>query len=620
MSSTIPIGPWPKGVNLIDSVGTLESDELSKCENYRLNPVGYPYKRPGHSLFGSGGTKINGDHFLQFLHRLYTGSGSKILMAIVNGKFFTIDDTTGASSGVDLDGNSSNSMSTTALMNTFTYKDRIYILDGTKAYRYNGSVITPTGFPGMSSVSNSQATGGSLTTLATYKYKFAPVCGNMGEGPASGLTTITMTGSNNKNNLSVITQPNARYECSTIRIYRTNANGSDFYFLTELAFGVTTYSDGNADTALGSKLIDVHNAPPTAKFAITGYDDRTYYCGMTGADASLIDVSDVGWPDRCYDNENFTVANNNGDILTAVGRVPAGVVFFKRKSMWLLRSFNSGIINISPEIGTTSPLSVIEVPGGLIFLSTRGEVYLFDGVNLTEIGRRVKPEFVGISSSAAARVVACYHDFRYHIAYDYRGTNSYNSRVLEYDLVGQKWDGPHYNGNNYNVGYFCVFDSERDYNELLWGEARAASGSYIYIRNDSSLLDRNAKFTSALRTGQNITFQEEFSKIVEKTLTVLFVKGRFTSDTTLSANLILDDEITKVSCTPVQADISQSPLFGKAIFGTDKFTIVVVKTGRDNFGIDARGRALILELFDGGTSTDHGIEEINALGKALPLK
>jgi hypothetical protein len=586
---------------------------LSRCTNYRLDIKGYPYKRPGYNRYGTTPVKINSNNFVNFVTRYYKAAGTKFMIAAANGKLYTVNDLTGAATQILIDNDVANLMHASSLYQTITYKDRLYIYDGTKPVRYNGTDSVYAGFYLFPAPAGVASAGGGLSA-GTYKYMVTSVAGDMGEGPAG--TTLTIVAAlNDKIDLSTITDPAARYENSAKRIYRTVANGAVFFFLTELPLATSTYQDVTADSALLSQYVPVHNPRTDTRFAILGYDDRVYYSGMSGVSASTVEVSDIGFSDRILDNEFFTVANNDNDLITGCAKTPSGLIFFKRNSCWLSRSFNSALTNVSPKVGTVSPQSIVEVPGGIVFLATRGEVYFYDGVNLTEIGRNIKPEFLEMPAAALARVTAVYHDFRYIISYDPSGSQGYNWKQLEYDLLAGKWDGPHENGDKLTASCFVAFDSERDRNELIWGEAKASIGSYIYVRRSNQYLDYLNKISSTLRTGE--TFVDSSGPII---ISKAHLKGHFTSDTILKMRLILDDEVSFVEASPFAGLTgAQQAIFGIAQFGIDKFGTLLhtLGTGEGTFGIEARADTPSFEVTDEGTSTYHEIEEILVLGTGL---
>lgn len=617
----IDLGPFSKGLNLADAI--LGPDELLSCLNTRLGIRGDSYKRPGHTTYGITPTVINGNNLVNFLLRFYRADGVKKLIGAAGGKLRFGDDTAGTWTDISIDGSGA-SMHVSNLVDYTLYKNRLYLADGLRPQRYNGTDNIYAGAFTHVAPTLAQTTGGALTLLSTYKYAISSVTSDMGEGPIGAVATITLTGSNNRVNLTGIGVAAAKHEEITKKIYRTHANGSVYYLLAEIPTATTTYNDILADTAQGAQYIPVHVPPADARFVITGYDDRTYWFGRAGANASLVDVSDVGFPDRILDTEFVAVSNNDGDILQGGGLSPAGIVFFKRNSTWLLRSFNSPLSNLQPKgkrgsgVGSTAPFSIITTPIGLIFISQRGEVYNFDGANVEEIGRGVLPEFQGMTQAAMGQIMACYHDYRYIVSYDWRGSRGYNWKTLEYDTRTGKWEGPHYNTDLYTPSYYTVFDTVLDKGELYWGEAKAATGSYVYGRNEFTNTDRGSKFISTFR------FYTPTNRLGDIKTKKIFILGQVSADATLTAKHI--DELgvgTSVLLNTPNAVVG-SKLNDGSNFGPGapvaKFGGTTTQIFEGSFGPGARANLPTLEISDGGTATSISITQISALVETLPLK
>jgi hypothetical protein len=618
----IDIGPFHKGVNLIDPV--LDKDELESCLNTRLGVRGNSYKRPGHSTYGNNPAKINGDALVNFLLRYYRADGTKKLIGAAGGKLRFGDDVTGAWTDISINGSGA-SMHATNLVDYTIYKNRLYLADGTNPQRYNGTDDIYAGFFSHAAPTAVAAAGANLG-VGTYKYRVASVAGDMGEGPYGAETSIVIAGGPNQAvNLSVIDNAPAKYEETAKNIYRTKVNGSVFYLLTQIPAGTTVYADTVVtDATLGQQYISVHTPPADARFVITGYDDRTYWFGRAGVNASLVDVSDVGFPDRILDSDFTTVANNDGDILTGGGLCPAGIVFFKRNSAWLLRAFNSPLANLQPKskrgagVGSTSPFSIVTTPVGLIFMSQRGEIYKFDGANVDEIGQNIITEFAGMTQNAMSAVMACYHDYRYIISYDWRGSRGYNWKTLEYDIRTGKWEGPHYNADLYTPSYYAVFDTVLDKGELYWGEARAAAGSFVYGRTEFTKTDRGNKFISTLR------FQLSSDYLGDIKSKKIFILGKISQDAILSASHLDDNKAVTgvVLNTPISIVGSKWNDGSNLGPGSNvaKFGSVTTVLFEGSFGPSARANSPSIEISDGGTSTVTEIQQISALVEILPPK
>lgn len=627
MVDPIPLGPYTDGVNLIDHPLNLKRTELSLCKNQRVGPRGNQYKRPGHDNYGSSPAKINGDALVNLLVRYYKSDGSKLLIGAAGGKLRKGDDGTGAWTDIDINGTGA-SMAVSTLADWTVYKNRLYLADGVNPIRYNMVDAIYAGFfVHPAPVFVSQTTGGFLTTGGLYKYFVVSRTTDMGDGPAGSILSVQLTGGNNKINITVPVSAPVKHEEASMLLYRTKANG-DLYYLVGAVTPGGAYTDTMADSSLGTtEYIQIHVPRADSRFVITGHDERTYWFGRAGANASIVEASDVGFPDRIPDNSFFTVSNNDGDILTGGGLTPGGIVFFKKTSLWLLRAFGYGLTNIYPKekkgsgVGSTAPFSIVTTPVGLIFLSQKGEIYLFDGAGIKEIGRNVSPEFKGMTQATISRVVACYHDYRYQISYDFRNQKGYNWKTLEYDVFYDKWDGPHENVDLYTPSYYSVWDSVLDSGQLAWGESKAANGSYARVRSDLSRSDRGSKYVSTVRTGAN---QNNLGDVKS---TKIFVHAELSSGALLTASQI-DERGNKVS-----VDIQEgSPIVGSKLNGTDNLGGLgavppIFKLGgsqfevlEDSFGPEANSKLPIYELSDSGSASEMNITQVMVMANILQPK
>lgn len=624
--SPIELGPFTGGVNLTDPLTKLKEDELALCQNTRMGVRGDFYKRPGHDYYAApvAPSKVNGDKFVNLLVRFYRSlSPTKTLIAAANGKLRKGDDALGTWTDISIDGSGA-SMNSDNLCDFMIYKNYLYIADGTKPQRYNGTDDIYAGHFVYGAPTLAQPTGGSIPN-GTYKYFITSVEGDRGEGSKGTEGSITVSGGPKQVDVGVADAA-AKYGQTAKNIYRTKVGGSIFYYLTTLAVGVTTFPDNIVDASLGPEFVPTHKPPDECRFCIMGHDDRAYWFGRTGVNASIVEVSDVGFPDRILDATGFfTVSNNDGDVITGGGLAPAGPVFFKRNSIWLSRGFGFGLINIVPKekrgvgLGTVSPFSIVTTPAGLIFLSQRGEVYLFDGTNVTEIGRQIKSEFNGMTQGGFEKVVACYHDYRYQISYDWRGQKGYNWKTLEYDIRTGKWEGPHTNVDLYTPSYYSVWDSVLDKGELSWGESQSTSGSYVYVRTEFTKRDRGNKFISAIRTGQLA-----LAKLGEIVSTKIFVFGKFSGDAIIQAIHINESGVRSLVNLSIPIPAGGTKLNdGKDVGPSSnvaKWGDIVLQVLEGSLPTSSRSRLPQYEITDGGTAEDGTMDLVEVLVEALPLK
>jgi len=133
-----------------------------------------------------------------------------------------------------------------------------------------------------------QTTGGMLTLGGAYQYRFVYAHGSspppapvpaLSESMPSDTVSVTLAGANNQIDLKAIPDDPEPAGCYThVRIYRTVAGGSDFYYVNEIAVGQTDYSDTLSDADLLGR--------PELNEDVLNADSASYTYYVTFADAA----------------------------------------------------------------------------------------------------------------------------------------------------------------------------------------------------------------------------------------------------------------------------------------------------------------------------------------------
>lgn len=198
-----------------------------------------------------------------------------------------------------------------------------------------------------------------------------------------------------------------------VRIYRTKANGTDFYLEREFFegdSGVSTFTDANGsgisikylslgvrDDELGavyeSDLYDHGNAPAS---------DVGAYAGQRVLIAS---GSDIYWSD--LDGvEYYNTANGYtpvGDVVTAIAPFRDGWAVFSCDRLWLVQILDGlpSIVEINTPVGTVWPKAMCTVDDGVLFLRDDG-LWLFTGARVEKISRGAFSSIASPQSVVAA--------------------------------------------------------------------------------------------------------------------------------------------------------------------------------------------------------------------------
>ena len=301
------------GENSQDSEIVLQPNELSECENVLGDKRGALRRRKGITKFNS--TEIPGSptNLLNGLTKFYDSvDGDGVIVMQYGGGILYRVPATGASVdlGLDHDDAANFNYAPTAGRTQFQqYRTRMY-----------GTVVGAAPFviaPNPSGNSNllawamgvavptkagthaeSDTTG--LLTAGVYLYKLAYFYGEdgaHGESNPSASSTITITGSNDTNTITIwANDANHQYDdwdeahdagVDKVRIYRTEVDGSNYYFLADVTSG-NTYVDLIADAALDDTTLpqaDNYTAPEAARF-ISLQNDRLFLGYLTESSVS----------------------------------------------------------------------------------------------------------------------------------------------------------------------------------------------------------------------------------------------------------------------------------------------------------------------------------------------
>lgn len=138
------------------------------------------------------------------------------------------------------------------------------------------------------------------------------------------------------------------------------------------------------------------------------------------------------------------------------GAVLQSILVFKQESVWQISgditstSTPLTLNRIVDNVGCISPRTIQSTPMGVLFIANDGPrmVGLNGAVNYLQVRSGVTPDIVAPFASATnpSRMVGCYSNGIYRVCLDGAGSiwdSSYTSQDYWYDLIFQRWTGPH---------------------------------------------------------------------------------------------------------------------------------------------------------------------------------
>jgi len=164
------------------------------------------------------------------------------------------------------------------------------------------------------------------------------------------------------------------------KIYRTAANGLDYFWLATINDNTTTtFVDNIPDSALGVAMAEDHDVLPNGKFS-TWWDERLWVSGD-----NVVYYSDVDNPEAFDIDVRFITirkGDKGNDITQMVDYKDALYVFKKNSTFIILKKPGGGYGRylLTRDFGCIAPWSMIEVNNLLMFLSHRG-IEVFNGAD-----------------------------------------------------------------------------------------------------------------------------------------------------------------------------------------------------------------------------------------------
>lgn len=359
--------------------------------------------------------------------------------------------------------------------------------DGGIPYKWNGTEFTRLGVevpPGTFSVATA-ATAGTAGVSGTLMYKIGFVNSAGVVGNISSAKTIVLGAGSAIVSLASIPTAVISYGINARNIYRTLANGEDYFFVTQIADNTTsTYQDETIDADLVEEAPLDQGLPPHFKILKT-HKSRLF--AVDNTDTSVVKYSEISNP-YVFKSVNTEPINEGSGTIKMLGTESDAVVIGKNNNeTWLLYLADNDPENWFPiktnsPYGTTSAFN-LNIDDQLLMFGTLKDKPMgfisLKGVNPinetigTDIGNtrsilssdRIEPDIFSLTSSRITDIRGIHWQNKALISVPFGALNG-NNRVYLYDF--QRRDMPREIGawvpwTGLNISYFTI------YNDLLYG-------------------------------------------------------------------------------------------------------------------------------------------------------
>lgn len=311
--------------------------------------------------------------------------------------------------------------------------------------RWDGSSLDEVGISATGAAPGATETTGGVLAQGTYSYYYTYYDGEF-EGMPSDIVDVHTTGNAKKINLTGIDDASG-YQKKLYRAYTTattaDSRGADFFYVTTLDDGQTSYTDNNAEWALGDSIATDRAQPPYASL-ICWHKERVWLAGsQEGSRSYSPEWSEGYWGNVLFFSEvaepYYYPAENTiiiGDDTPITGLASWGdyLVVFKTNSVWAVRGWSSDDMRvdlITSQVGCAYDEGMAAAPPGVLWHATDG-YYLWNGANLRRLLEITHDGPWGLSGPATAAPRVAYHAGRFYIYHPDEGW-------FEYEPDTERW-------------------------------------------------------------------------------------------------------------------------------------------------------------------------------------
>lgn len=318
--------------------------------------------------------------------------------------------------------------------------DQIFALNGTDLKRIQDSTVYQWGIsaPTVAAVTSVGA-GGSLTGAYTIKYTYCRKVGSVLVSESNG-SPVSNTTSLSAQELDFTFTASSDAQVTHVRIYRSLADTSTWFFDQEIAIGTTSGTSTQADAALGDGLATDHDTPPAGTY-VKGpnyngtcfiiKDNLLYYCLPKQPEywpaIYFIEVSTIRFP-------GTTLVFWNGQPY-----------FFTKNNIYFIQGTGHPAfqpINLESRSGAQGPQGAYSVDNDGIYHVGIDGIYLFNGTDIKLTESNLEPIFLGQTvngiPAATDLTKSWIIQFKNKLFFGYVGTGTYCDNVIVLYLDSNK--------------------------------------------------------------------------------------------------------------------------------------------------------------------------------------
>ena len=291
---------------------------------------------------------------------------------------------------------------------------------------------------------------------------------------------------------------------------------------------------------------------------VADFKDRLFLGNVT--------VSGTAYPNRVYYSDNtdittwgttsfLTVGYSDGEAITGLRVLGDELIVYKERSIWKIRYMGDpdlpfAIYKSLSDVGCISGRTIQEVTNHHVFLSSTGELYVFNGVNSEKISGRIDATLQAYSKSRYDEAVSANYRKLNQYWLSFTTSGSDHDRVIVWDYFNNsftEYDGIEMNAATTYLGtdfteklitgdstYGQIFQQDTNRNDDDYAGTATAINGYWWSRwfdfqdliHEKNTTDINPMFKKVGDWDLDLGYQFDFVDGVWKTETISLSTGQ----------------------------------------------------------------------------------------------
>lgn len=543
---TIALDDFKQGVWRLVEDSRLPENAVKEAVNMLQYQDGRWGKRPGTQTYGPDlGASI--DDAFEFVK----SDGTTELLALAGGTLYRLDVTAGTKSAI-----SGGSYTAGTKTRDLQIRAQAYLTNGTDVLSYYDGTNIQTYSSLAQPTISSAATRTTLTTGSYNVYYKVVALNSVGHSVPSAATSVS--GGINKPRDQWVTGESVAFSWNTVtgatryEIYFCDDNGT-FFYLDDVASGVTTYSDTGSAQPNTYTEAPVDNTTTGQKFEVMALSGnriwatkdpnnryRVYFGGQGSYQGAFSQFYGGGWIDLEYGGrENPTSVMHFRDgkgssQATVLTSSPEGL-----GSIWQIELVSQTIgdvsfvipnpIKIVGSIGSNAPDAVVQAGDNILFLNKKGAYSLGSRPNLLnvlstrELSANIRPFILSLNGAAIDGTCGYYKDGRIYWSVPF-GSSTSNDTTMVLDLERNNW-----NPQVFTIGFKKFFE-HTDADGVTHFLAIPTSGTKLIEISEDLTADQGAAYSTSLLSGLYPVSKNrlEWARIVDVVFELLDPRGIIT--------------------------------------------------------------------------------------------